>query len=96
MERIGLFIKAIAFAAAKHSTQRRKDEAQSAYVNHPIALATALSMEGGITCLDKHTLCTSTGCQDIGYYTESDGCINYSDGSGNPVKTCGSYTITGR
>jgi (p)ppGpp synthase/HD superfamily hydrolase len=38
-----LLLKAIAFAAAKHRDQRRKDFAASAYVNHPIALAEALA-----------------------------------------------------
>ncbi len=45
----GLVLKALAFAAHKHRDQRRKDEEASPYINHPIALATLLWHEGGIT-----------------------------------------------
>ena len=41
-------IRAIAFAADKHRKQRRKDADASPYINHPIALASVLSAEGGI------------------------------------------------
>lgn len=41
-------LAAIAFAAHKHSDQRRKDAAASPYINHPIALANVLANEGGI------------------------------------------------
>ncbi len=41
-------IAAIAFAAHKHRDQRRKDEAASPYINHPIALANVLTNEAGI------------------------------------------------
>ncbi len=43
-----IFIKAVAFAAEKHRNQRRKDEAASPYINHPIALTNVLANEGGI------------------------------------------------
>lgn len=46
---IGVFVKAVAFAADKHRTQRRKDADASPYINHPIALANVLANEGGIT-----------------------------------------------
>ncbi len=46
---IGLLVKAVAFAADKHRTQRRKDADASPYINHPIALANVLANEGGIT-----------------------------------------------
>jgi GTP diphosphokinase / guanosine-3',5'-bis(diphosphate) 3'-diphosphatase len=39
-------LMAIAFAAEKHRYQRRKDAAASPYINHPIAVATALAVEG--------------------------------------------------
>lgn len=42
-------IKAIAFAAEKHKNQRRKDLEASPYINHPIALASILANEGGVT-----------------------------------------------
>jgi guanosine-3',5'-bis(diphosphate) 3'-pyrophosphohydrolase len=42
-------LMAIAFAAEKHSKQRRKDAAASPYINHPIAVATALAVEGCVT-----------------------------------------------
>jgi len=47
-----LFIKAVAFAAQKHSTQRRKDAQASPYINHPIALANVLANEGDIANQD--------------------------------------------
>jgi len=40
---------ALAFAAEKHSRQRRKDSEASPYINHPIAVATVLAAEGGVT-----------------------------------------------
>jgi len=45
----GLVVRALAFAAAKHRDQRRKDPAASPYINHPIALANVLVNEAGIT-----------------------------------------------
>jgi guanosine-3',5'-bis(diphosphate) 3'-pyrophosphohydrolase len=42
-------LMALAFAAEKHRHQRRKDAAASPYINHPIAVATALAVEGGVT-----------------------------------------------
>jgi len=41
-------LKAIAFAADKHSRQRRKDVEASPYINHPIAVATVLAAEGEV------------------------------------------------
>jgi guanosine-3',5'-bis(diphosphate) 3'-pyrophosphohydrolase len=43
-----LILKAAEFAATKHRDQRRKDEAASPYINHPIALANILANEGGV------------------------------------------------
>ena len=48
----GTFIKAIAFAAEKHRSQRRKDVYASPYINHPIALANVLANEAGVYDLD--------------------------------------------
>ena len=45
-------IDALAFAAHKHRDQRRKDVEASPYINHPIALARVLSIEGGIDDVD--------------------------------------------
>ena len=45
-------IDALAFAAQKHRDQRRKDVEASPYINHPIALARVLSVEGGIDDVD--------------------------------------------
>jgi guanosine-3',5'-bis(diphosphate) 3'-pyrophosphohydrolase len=42
-------LMALEFAAEKHRHQRRKDAAASPYINHPIAVATALAVEGGVT-----------------------------------------------
>lgn len=54
-DEIILLMKAVDFAARKHKDQRRKDSAASPYVNHPIALANVLVMEGGVT--DVEILC---------------------------------------
>ncbi len=54
---LGVFIHAVDFAAAKHRTQRRKDEEASPYINHPIALANVLANEGGVH--DVAVLCAA-------------------------------------
>lgn len=54
---INLILKALAFAAHKHRDQRRKDVNASPYINHPIALASVLNNEGGIT--DENVLCAA-------------------------------------
>ena len=41
-------LRAITFAADKHRDQRRKDENASPYINHPLAVASVLSVEAGI------------------------------------------------
>lgn len=43
-----LFIRALAFAAEKHRDQRRVDAEARPYINHPIALARVLSVEGDV------------------------------------------------
>jgi GTP diphosphokinase / guanosine-3',5'-bis(diphosphate) 3'-diphosphatase len=53
----GAFVKAVAFAADKHRTQRRKDADASPYINHPISLANVLANEGGIS--DATILCAA-------------------------------------
>lgn len=42
-------LEAISFAAEKHRHQRRKDAEASPYINHPIAVATVLAAEGGVS-----------------------------------------------
>ncbi len=42
-------LQALAFAANKHRDQRRKDADASPYINHPIAVATALATERNAT-----------------------------------------------
>lgn len=54
---IRLFVRALAFAAEKHSSQRRKDADQTPYINHPIGLVDVLANEGNIT--DIETLCAA-------------------------------------
>ena len=44
-------LKAIEFASRKHSSQRRKDEEASPYINHPIAVAHLLADTGAVTDL---------------------------------------------
>lgn len=51
---ITLLMDALAFSAYKHRNQRRKDVDASPYINHPIALARVLAVEGGVT--DHKTL----------------------------------------
>jgi guanosine-3',5'-bis(diphosphate) 3'-pyrophosphohydrolase len=46
---LDLLARALAFAAAKHRHQRRKDRDRSPYINHPIALLRALVHEAQIT-----------------------------------------------
>ena len=43
-----LILKAAHFSAQKHSTQRRKDEDESPYINHPISVALAIAQIGGV------------------------------------------------
>jgi guanosine-3',5'-bis(diphosphate) 3'-pyrophosphohydrolase len=51
---IALLMNALALSAHKHRNQRRKDVDASPYINHPIALARVLAVEGGVT--DHETL----------------------------------------
>lgn len=54
---IGIILKALEFAASKHSGQKRKDKDESPYINHPITLANILCNEAGIT--DENVLCAA-------------------------------------
>lgn len=44
-----LLLEAANFAAGKHRNQRRKDQEETPYINHPIGVARILTHEGGIT-----------------------------------------------
>ena len=46
---IQFILRAAEFAAKKHRDQRRKDAAASPYINHPIAIASILANEGGVS-----------------------------------------------
>lgn len=46
---IALILKAASFAAHKNRDQRRKDANATPYINHPLALASVLADEAGIT-----------------------------------------------
>jgi len=48
---IAQLIQASCFAAEKHSDQRRKDEGQTPYINHPLQVAQILS-ENGVDDID--------------------------------------------
>ena len=50
-----LLLKALAFSAARHKDQRRKDVEASPYINHPITLANVLCNEGHVT--DMEVIC---------------------------------------
>ena len=52
MNGIAQLLDALTFAAEKHRMQRRKDVDASPYINHPIAVASVLCSEGGITEMD--------------------------------------------
>ena len=47
-QELTLLVKAMVFAADRHKDQRRKDEAASPYINHPLALLDVLVREGGV------------------------------------------------
>ncbi len=49
MSDLEIILDAIAFAAEKHRSQRRKEVEQSPYINHPVSLARILLVTGGIT-----------------------------------------------
>ncbi|MBI2373766.1 MAG: bifunctional (p)ppGpp synthetase/guanosine-3',5'-bis(diphosphate) 3'-pyrophosphohydrolase [Deltaproteobacteria bacterium] len=51
---LGFVLKAAAFASERHRAQRRKDQAASPYINHPLALAALLANEGRVS--DEITL----------------------------------------
>jgi guanosine-3',5'-bis(diphosphate) 3'-pyrophosphohydrolase len=48
MNQVAALLYAISFAAYKHSDRRRKDQAESPYINHPIAFAHLLATTGGV------------------------------------------------
>jgi GTP diphosphokinase / guanosine-3',5'-bis(diphosphate) 3'-diphosphatase len=50
-------VDAIAFAADAHRDQRRKDEALTPYINHPVALVRVLAVEAGVD--DPDVLCAA-------------------------------------
>ena len=41
-------LKAVNFAAVKHTRQRRKDGKDTPYINHPVGVANILADEGGV------------------------------------------------
>lgn len=49
---VTLLIRALDYAARQHTTQRRKDAAQTPYINHPIELIKVLAVEAGISDID--------------------------------------------
>jgi guanosine-3',5'-bis(diphosphate) 3'-pyrophosphohydrolase len=51
-ENTGLLLKALRFSADKHRNQRRKDNAQSPYINHPIEVVQLLWDVGGVRDID--------------------------------------------
>ncbi len=51
-EDLKVLMKALAFAAAKHKDQCRKDANASPYINHPISLVNILCNEGHVSDID--------------------------------------------
>lgn len=51
-QELSILVRAVAFAAHKHKDQRRKDDAASPYINHPVSLMDVLVHEGGIVDLE--------------------------------------------
>ena len=51
MNEVSQLLTALSFAADRHRNQRRKGADASPYINHPIAVATVLAVEGGVTDL---------------------------------------------
>jgi guanosine-3',5'-bis(diphosphate) 3'-pyrophosphohydrolase len=47
-DELGLVLRAVQFAAHKHTDQRRKDARAKPYINHPIALAEVLHTDGSV------------------------------------------------
>lgn len=56
-ECLAKLVEALAFAAERHSPQRRKDAAASPYINHPIAVMRVLAIEANID--DGDVLCAA-------------------------------------
>ncbi|AGX88548.1 guanosine polyphosphate pyrophosphohydrolase/synthetase [Candidatus Symbiobacter mobilis CR] len=54
---IALILQAALFAAERHQNQRRKDANASPYINHPLALASVLAVEGAV--VDAEVLCAA-------------------------------------
>ncbi|GAB0093537.1 Guanosine-3',5'-bis(diphosphate) 3'-pyrophosphohydrolase MESH1 [Sergentomyia squamirostris] len=50
-EVLKMYTKCVNFAAVKHKDQRRKDQEQTPYINHPIGVAYILTAEAGISDL---------------------------------------------
>jgi guanosine-3',5'-bis(diphosphate) 3'-pyrophosphohydrolase len=48
MESVGWILRAVHFAAIKHSGQKRKGKDHSPYINHPIQVAMTLWEQGGV------------------------------------------------
>jgi guanosine-3',5'-bis(diphosphate) 3'-pyrophosphohydrolase len=46
---VNLLLRAATFAAEKHKTQKRKNTAQTPYINHPLEAASLLATEAGVT-----------------------------------------------
>jgi len=46
---VSLLLRAATFAAEKHKAQKRKNTAQTPYINHPLEAASLLATEAGVT-----------------------------------------------
>lgn len=52
MSGVGELMRACVFAAEKHRTQRRKDDPETPYINHPLGVAAILADECNVRNLD--------------------------------------------
>ncbi|XWV25546.1 putative guanosine-3' 5'-bis(diphosphate) 3'-pyrophosphohydrolase MESH1 [Tupanvirus deep ocean] len=80
-------INAINFATIAHRNQRRKDEAKTPYINHPIEVMTFLS-NAGVTDVD--TLCAAVlhdTIEDVGV-THAQLCELFGENVANIVREC--------
>ena len=56
---VNLLLRAATFAAEKHKTQKRKNTAETPYINHPLEAANLLATKAGVASIER--ILESTG-----------------------------------